>query len=68
MESLEQFRSDVTEEQIKAFEKSLEMGFESHLDIHCNYWLKNQIIPLKDYTHKRVHESCNQYLSYFYSF
>ena len=63
MESLEPFKRDATEEQIRNVEMYIEMGFKAHLDIHCNYWLKNRFIPLEEYVDKRIRESCNQFLS-----
>ena len=39
IESLEDFKRDATEEELKTAITSLEMGFKAHLDIVVNYYL-----------------------------
>ena len=60
IDGLNLIKADLNITQISLMESLIENGFKAHLDIHCNYWLKNQFIPLKKtYFEKRSKESCN---------
>ena len=52
-------KEDLTTEHWSIAQRYLIDALEAHLDIHCNYYLKNRFIPLHEYLSKRKAESSN---------
>ena len=47
IDGLNEIKADMNSTQISLMKSLLEKSFKCHLDIHCNYLLKNQFIPQK---------------------